>query len=439
MINPSAVTRGHFAKALALALSTLTLVTACGGTTPAPEPPPPELAGSWRAVLSSPGGELPFELRFAEGADGLEASLENGAEQIELSRVELDGRRVTLHFDWYDSEITAELDASGDRLAGQWRKTAAGGGDSTLPFAATRGEAARFLPRSASGIEAGDAAVTDLSGHWRAELTDDDGSEPARVELRQSGAEVEGTFLTPTGDYRFLVGSYEDGLLRLSTFDGAHAFLFQARAQADRSLVGDFWSRDTYHATWTAEPIAAGEEVLPDAWSLAGLTNDEGRFRFAFPDLEGQIVDQDDPRFDGKVVLVNIFGTWCPNCNDEAPLLAEWHRRYAERGLEVVGLAYEFTGQPERDREMLRRFATKYDIGYPLLLAGTNDKAGAAATLPDLDRVVAYPTTVYIGRDGKARRIHSGFSGPGTGAHHVRLVEELEALIETLLDEPVES
>lgn len=155
-----------------------------------------------------------------------------------------------------------------------------------------------------------------------------------------------GTFLTPTDDYRFLEGDYRDGLLRLSTFDGDHAFLFHAEARPDGTLEGDFWSRDSYHATWTAEPTGrAAEELLPGPWGLAALTNDERRFRFAFPDLDGRLVRSEDPRFAGKVVVVDIFGSWCPNCNDEAPVLAGWHREWADDGLDIVGLAFEFTGE----------------------------------------------------------------------------------------------
>jgi thiol-disulfide isomerase/thioredoxin len=147
-------------------------------------------------------------------------------------------------------------------------------------------------------------------------------------------------------------------------------------------------------------------------------------------------VSLSDERFRDKVVVVNIFGSWCPNCNDEAPLLEDWYRRYHDRGLEIVGLAFEFTGDRERDARMVRKFARRHGIEYPLLLAGTSDKAVAARTLQHLDRLVAYPTTVFIGRDGKVRRIHSGFAGPGTGEHHERLVRELETLLESLLAEP---
>lgn len=412
-------------------LSLLALALVHLGCSPAAEPV--DLPGTWRAVLGSPGGELPFTLRIEAREDSLSAVAVNGPEEVPFTDVEVLGTRVVLRIDGYDSEIAAEVAEDGQVLLGEWSKVVPEG-RSRLPFRATRGDPRRFLP--AQGGDSA-AALPSVAGAWAVTFTDGSGSEPARGEFAQEGERVTGTFLTPTGDYRFLEGSYDRGLLRLSTFDGGHAFLFEARAQGDGTLAGDFWSRDTYHATWTARRLADGEaDGLPDDFALAGLTNEEGRFAFTFPDLDGRLVSLADGRFRGKVVLVNLFGSWCPNCNDEAPFLATWHRRYRERGLEVVGLAYEFTGDPERDREYVGKFARRFAIEYPLLLAGVSDKAAASATVPDLTRVVAYPTTVFIGRDGRVRRVHSGFSGPATGEHHRRLIAELEGLIEELLAEP---
>jgi thiol-disulfide isomerase/thioredoxin len=362
----------------------------------------------------------------------------NGAEQAPFSSVEQSGRKLTLEIDWYDSRIDAELAPGGDRMTGVWTRTEPGG-PCRIPFTAVRGKAPRFAPAASLGAGQGAApsGLPSVSGEWSAELKDADGVSPAQGELRQEGERVTGTFLTPTGDYRYLEGSYEGGLLRLSTFDGAHAFLFTARGQADGTLQGDFWSRDRYHATWKARRVAAGQPVLPDAWAQVGLTNREGRFGFHFPDLDGHPVASTDPRFAGKVVLVNVFGSWCPNCNDEAPLLAAWYRRYHARGLEIVGLAYEYTGDPARDARFVRKYAARHDITYPLLLAGTSDKKAAAKTLPDLTAVLAFPTSVFLGRDGRVRKIYTGYAGPGTGEHHQELVAELEKLIESLLREPV--
>jgi thiol-disulfide isomerase/thioredoxin len=412
-------------------LGLVLLLTACAPSAP------PSLVGSWRAVLASPGGELPFRLDVRAGSDGsLQAHALNADEKAPFSGVRQDGRKVVFELAWYDARIEAELDGSGERLTGRWVKTIAGG-QAVLPFSATKGAGGRFLAAERAGLEGGaEGVLPSIAGSWALTMTDEEGTSTAQAELAQAAELVTGTVLTPTGDHRYLEGRFEDGLLRLSTFDGAHAFLYQARVQPDGSLAGDFWSRDTYHATWTARRLQAGEVALPDAWAQVGLTNPEGHFRFAFDDLAGNPVRSTDARFAGKVLVVNVFGSWCPNCNDEAPLLAKWAERYRERGLEVVGLAYEVSGNPERDREMVRRYATRHGIDYPLLLAGTSDKAEASKSLPDLSAVLAFPTTVFVGRDGRVRKIHSGFAGPGTGEHHTKLVRELESTLETLLAEP---
>jgi peroxiredoxin len=393
------------------------------------DPPAEDLLGSWRGVLASPGGELPFTLRLDDDGPRLRAVILNGKEEAPITRVSRDGRKVAFHFEHYDSEIEATL--AGGKLEGHFRRTIPSG-DSVLAFTAVKGDLDRFKPTA----QKGGATLPEVSGSWVVEFADDSGTEAAQGEFEQQGSTVTGTFLTATGDHRFLAGSYENGVLRLSCFDGSHAYLFEAVAQEDGSLAGDFWSRESYHAKWTARRAAAGEQVLPDAWAQVGLKNEDGGFHFEFPDGEGKLVSLADPRFRGKVVVVNLFGSWCPNCNDEAPLLSAWHHRFRGQGLEIVGLAFEYTGKPERDREQLRRFAARHAIDYPLLLAGTSDKKKAAAALPDLTRVAAFPTTIFLGRDGKVRKIHSGFAGPGTGRHHAELVAELEALIQQLIAEP---
>ncbi len=392
-----------------------------------------DLVGTWRAVLASPGGELPFTLRVEQDEEGLSAVALNGDEEVPFSGVRREGDEWLLEMSWFDSRIRARL-AGADRLEGEWSRTHTGGTLARLTFSAERGDERRFLPDPLQ--PPGDtSAVPGVDGTWEVTFTDDSGSEPAQGEFSQEGERVLGTFLTPTGDHRFLDGDYRDGVLRLSAFDGSHAYLFVARARRDGTLTGDWWSRDAYHATWTARRLASGESALPDPATQVRVTSADGKLHFSFPDLEDRPVSLDDPSFAGKVVVVSLFGSWCPNCADEAPLLAEWHRRYRDRGLEMLGLAYEYTGDPERDREFVERYRDRHGIEYPLALAGTSDKAQASTTLPDLSAVLAFPTTIFVGRDGTVRHIHSGFSGPGTGEHYSALVADLEALIERLLDE----
>src|SRR5476651_1133504 len=253
------------------------------------------IEGTWRSVLSSPGGELPLALRIAGRGAHLRAVIVNGAEEAPVSGVSSDGSTVTIRFDWYDSAITATLSPDGNSLTGAWTRTGPSG-LSHIPFHATRGFQARFLSASAATIDASATPLTDVTGIWKTEFVDSTGVSPARGEFHQDrgSSRVVGTFLTPTGDDRYLEGSYERGVLRLSTFDGAHAFLFQARGSSDGRLSGDYWSRDSYHATWSATRVDDREATLPDGWKDVGLKNDAGHFAFRFSDLDGNSVALSD-------------------------------------------------------------------------------------------------------------------------------------------------
>jgi thiol-disulfide isomerase/thioredoxin len=158
-------------------------------------------------------------------------------------------------------------------------------------------------------------------------------------------------------------------------------------------------------------------------------------FRFAFPSVAGGMVTSDDPRFRGKVVIVDIFGTWCPTCHDAAPTLVDLYRRYHERGLEIVGLAYEVTGDSAADGALVRRYREKFGIPFPLLLAGVNDDESPAATQPQLSGPIAFPTTIFLDRAGRVRLVHAGFYGPATGAAYDGLRHAFAQTVERLLAE----
>ena len=254
------------------------------------------------------------------------------------------------------------------------------------------------------------------------------------AELNQQGKIVTGTFLTPTGDYRFLAGSANNNKLYLSAFDGAHAFLFEADINNDKISNGHFWSRESYHATWMASQSDDTRDFLPSAWEMNKVTSTDNTVSFSFADIDGNTVQLTDQRFKDKPVIVNLFGTWCPNCNDEAPVLARFYDKYKSQGLEIVGLAFEFTEDPVRDKQQLKVFKQRHKINYPLLLAGGNDKSQATKILGFLDEVKSYPTSIFLDKNHQVVNIHTGFSGPGTGEHYVQLLEELENEILTLLN-----
>jgi thiol-disulfide isomerase/thioredoxin len=267
-----------------------------------------------------------------------------------------------------------------------------------------------------------------MVGRWRVDF---EGDEQDAVALFASHAmSLRGTFLTGTGDYRYLAGFEANDELTLSCFDGAHAFLFKAQLQPDGSLRGDFWSGNWHHETWTAVRDDAAE--LADPFAQVRWNGTKRLEDLAFPDLLAKT--RKLKAFAGPATLLVVFGSWCPNCNDEAALLKELDATYRERGLRILLLAFELTGDFRRDAEQVRIFQERHGLAeLPAFLCGTADKAEATKALGLVDRVRAFPTTIFVGADGLPKAIHSGFAGPATGEEHQKLRRDFAARIEALL------
>jgi len=135
-------------------------------------------------------------------------------------------------------------------------------------------------------------------------------------------------------------------------------------------------------------------------------------------------------------VIVDIFGTWCPNCHDEAPLLEQLYRKYHAQGLEIVGLAYEYTDDTARDLRQIGIYRAKYGLSFPLLLAGTTDEGQIAKTLPQLIHFGAFPTTIFLDRSGRVRAIHASFAGPSTGEKYQEVQQHMDQLTREIAGPP---
>ncbi|TRX54277.1 TlpA family protein disulfide reductase [Fulvivirga sp. M361] len=374
--------------------------------------------GMWRATINVQGSDLPFNFEVRH-EKGLEIYLQNGEERIQLDevRIEKDSFYIPMHI--FDADLKGTI--KNNRLQGRWTKNYAE--DYSLDFTATYGQSHRFEPT--------ELKPQDFNGKWRVTFihADDQDTTEAVGIFGQTGTAITGTFLTPTGDYRYLEGTAYGKELKLSTFDGGHAFLFSARLNAQNELVGDFWSGKRWHETWSAVRDEAA--ALPDPDSLTYIKEGHDGLTFSFPDLEGKMVSLDD--YKGKVVILDIFGTWCPNCMDETKFLKKWYDDNRHRGVEVLGLAYEAKDDYEYAKSRVEHMKNKWDIQYNMLIAGTLDKKEAAKTLPMLNHVLAFPTTIFIDKNGEVKRIHTGFTGPGTGHYYEQFIKEFNETVDELV------
>jgi peroxiredoxin len=381
----------------------------------------------WRVEIQLPDIALPVGLHIS--SDGSEAWFSNGAEQVVVGEVSIHDDQYLLHFPVFNNSF--ELQRDGDRLSGTLTLVKRGY-QQHLKVEARPDPGYRFSPDPQPEI--------DVTGRWEVIFTDADGGQlPAVGEFDQQGNALTGTFLTPTGDYRYLAGEVDGLTLKLSTFDGAHAFVFTATMNEFGSLKGDFWSGDFWsgthwHEDWTARRNF--DAKLPDAFSLTYLKPGYETVAFTFPDLDGQPVSLADTKYEGKVVLVTLAGSWCPNCADEAEFLTDYYRDNRDRGLEIISLLFEHVREFEGAVDLGRKLVEKHRIEFDVLIAGYSDKANAAEALPMLNHVMAYPTMIFIDRNGAVRKIHTGFSGPGTGGHYLEFVREFNQLMEELLAEP---
>lgn len=384
-------------------------------------------AGMWRGVLkTSSGSELPFNFDVKNIPGGKQQIfIINGAERFKVTDIRQKGDSVFIHMPLFNSEF--KLVQSGDGLTGHWVKHL-GDKDAKMEFVA----AADFDWRFFSSKQKSDY---DITGRWSAVFGEGDKKDTTVGEFKQVGSKLTGTFLTTTGDYRYLEGSVSGNKLYLSCFDGGHAFLFTADIDDNKTISnGKFYSGYSGLDKWTA--VRNEKAKLPDAYSLTYLKPGTKKIAFSFPGLDGKKVSLSDPRFKNKVVIVQILGSWCPNCMDETSYLINYYKKFHPKGVEIIGLAYERTTDFAKSKPTVEQMKARFNIQYPLLITGyTPGRGDPQKSLPMLADFKGFPTTIIIDKKGNVRKIHTGFSGPGTGKYYTEFTEEFEKLTDNLLAE----
>lgn len=394
----------------------------------AADKPPVFRSGQWRAVLErKDGNNIAFNFEVKDSAGKKVLYIRNAGERLLVDDISREGDSVIIRLPFYESQLRAVVTKEGN-LEGVWLRHLA---DSyqVVPFRAFYGEAFRFVVGGRDAIGAASVA-----GRWAAVFRSANGRDTTfRVgEFQQQGRQVTGTFLDAGGDLRYLEGVVSGDSLKLSCFDGTHAYFFTAKIDGNSLSGGEYFAGPTAHETWTA--VKDDNAKLEDQFAMTKWKK-ETPFTFSFADINGNTVSLSEPRFKGKVVLVQIMGSWCPNCMDETRFLSGFYDEYQRKGVEIVALAYERSTDFARSQTSLRSFQQRFQVKYPMLITGVavGDPQRAEKTLPQLERIVNFPTTIFVDKDGHIAKIHTGFSGPGTGEHYEEQKKEFYATVNDLL------
>lgn len=377
------------------------------------------LAGLWDATVTVRNMEVPFRFEIAGDGENVLGSFRNGDAKFTSSSGSYQNGNLLINWDYTASRLEATVNDG--IIDGKYYRD---GRDAhtVYPF-----HARRFAPPTLASEN-----VPSIAGLWVIPVHSDKGESAWQFIVRQSGPEVTAAVLRIDGDTGALEGAYKDGKFVLSHFSGARPSVFEVKLLPDGSLDILENGRTKLTATRSAEAKAKGLPEPSDPSKHTSVKDPTKPFSFAFNDLSGNPVTNEDARFQGKVVLINIAGSWCPNCHDEAPFLAALYKKYRAQGLEIVALSFEEADQLQ-DPSRLRAFVKKYGIEYTVLMAG--DWEQATAKLPQMANFNAWPTTFFVGRDGLVRGVHAGFPSSGSGELFTKAKEEFEARVENLLAE----
>jgi thiol-disulfide isomerase/thioredoxin len=401
------------------AVSTLIVVIA-----PAAPAGAQSLAGLWDASVVVSAGqdkgtiEVPFRFEIAGTGARIRGTFFNGDEKVTSTSGQLDNGRLVLSFDEYGTKVEASV--KDGQLEGQYTRGTRG---APYPF-----HAKRFTP-----VATGDEKIPSIAGLWNVQVgKSSKGEEAWQLIVRQSGAEASAVILRIDGDTGALTGTYRDGKFILSHFSGARPLRLEVTPAAKGTLA-IVQNKDNPLTAMRAEQAKAKGLPQPsDPSRFTSVKDPTEPLRFSFPDLDGKIVSNTDARFAGKVLIVAIGGSWCPNCHDETPFLVELYKKYRKQGLEIVELSFEEEAQI-KNPVRLRAFNKRYGVDYTVLVPGEpkelNDKVPQGVNLN------SFPTTFFLGRDGRVRSAHAGFPGKATGKFHEEATAETTALVERLLAE----
>lgn len=393
--------------------------------------------GTWHAELAlNDRLNLPFTIEVSKEGSRIKLRVINGEEELLLkTREQKDS--VLAEFPELDAQFIFKLENEGKALRGRWSRHPKKG-KIAIPLTAYWVESNEKMEAERFPDLARQAQKDVFSGTWRVTFSPDSKQSSEAIGIFKCvGTRIYGTFLTETGDYRFLEGNFSENEMRVSTYNGAWAMLFTATHTTDEKgnrLNGVFYSGASYSEKWTA--IREENAALPDAFSAIKVVNPLDRFNsLNWLKLDGKSkIDINDEIKKQSLTLIQIMGTWCPNCVDETAYFKELHTEFQKNGLQIIAVCYEAGTDIKVSINKIKQFKKRMMIPYIAVYAGTANKELTAKDFPMLDEIKSYPTAILVNQKGEIVGLHSGYSGPATGTHYLTYKSQMRQLIEKELN-----
>lgn len=389
--------------------------------------------GDWTGSLHlNKTNYLPFKLSINKGKTDAgkiqyNFNVHNGKETITLINPCIIDDSMHLEFPEFNSKLVLKIKGN-KNMEGYWLNLNKGI-NYKIPCHITKGYFKRFQNPK---LYLSHINPSNYNGKWESTFEPQTTDAYKAIGLfTQSFNEIEGTFLTETGDYRFLEGNVVGDSLYLSCFDGSHAFLFTGK-MSDKNINGKFYSGKHWETEWIANRNDTFELKHPDSITYS---RDEVPFSFTLSDLQGNEFVFPNPAYQNKVTIIQIMGTWCPNCMDETRYFKELYERYNKDGLEIISIGYEIGSDFQEQVTKIKTLRDRLDLHYLFLVGGSANKGLASEHFGMLNQIISFPTAIIIGKDGTIKKIHTGFNGPGTGSYYDDFVLETNKFIEGLLKE----
>lgn len=386
--------------------------------------------GIWRGEFTVSESKIPFNFEYdSKDAEHPVLTLLNGTRRDNFKVKRIGADSIFVKMNTYDAALVAKVQSDG-KITGEYRSLVPGFRGNYLPFVAEYGKSYRFIePEKAEPVK------NNISGRWALELFSKTKAPNSVALFKQDGYKVTGVIMTTVGDTRELEGIVQGDEFIVSHFSGPNPILYKGKINESGQLEGTV--EMGIYSNIKFSGIKDDKFELPDPYKLTYLKEGYSKLDFTLPDLNGKPVSLSDEKYKGKVVIVEIIGTWCPNCTDQTAFLAPWFKNNKQRGVEAIAIGFEQKDDLQYAKYTLGTLKEKYGIEYDILFGGLADKKLASEKLPALNKMMAFPTTIIIDRNGDVSQIHTGYTGEITGQYFKDYVAKWNADLDKLIAQPV--